>query len=818
MSAKMLRFKQLQNQLADAHYHLNELANENRLLKALQKRQDSALRRYEGTNAELPRLINSHHEELRVLQTKYKKLKELHKDTCNLLKEKESELHSVNSQNRHLLQLSKDRNLEEREKLQLQLSDMNHRMQQQEETIQLLHRKLALETKSLKHQLHTEISKHKETQKNLQETIEKLKTLECLLDNREKRLYYNGQLPIYNKEKNLGSHSLTNLRDSISNAMAKVSSRSKKSENGMPKDNLPSLDTVESNDDEKTTLTNNVNHDHSVDYLKSETMTSLQQIRKFRLQTSANIRKNAYSMDDLRFKSKDSEIKANNNENIAAIDFKTLLERNNLDNETVRTESGKLRKLFSRMKNRNSLQNELKIEYGYSSDDGESENASEHHIGSYATDIAQKSRALCTRLLSSTDDTSDTLDDIMKTANIHYSDEEEEELNTYLTKDLAFQKHKYKSKLRQLQHHKGKELYNSSSDIESEERIDANENSSTLQKHNSFQANSSKEQCSRSFNSVHPNHGSLEIREQSIIEKLKDAELPEISDNNLETVSTENIEASQRLSNAKQMWLEEHHFLENNKTVDNSLVQDIKEGDCTNKEAKCSENKIIHTDTLYDKIYHDAFKQDNAHEEMRILSNLERKETEDNPKPACEKESVTNHSNENNHPVYNLGEDYPKTRLEEMPSVIDHNDGDMLNKSNFNIETKNKLNASSEAEDTKIHGALPNNVYASQIEQSNETKDEVTNTKQTADKKRVINYNKEKLLATMKAIDDNENIEFLNQAMKNHSMMNRMQITENLYRGLPTHSRAKRDIIKDIFEDNHIDNNNRTRSTCSKSH
>lgn len=75
---------------------LQELANENRLLKALQKRQDSALRRYEGANAELPRLINSHHEELRVLQTKYKKLKELHKDTCNLLKERENELYSVN--------------------------------------------------------------------------------------------------------------------------------------------------------------------------------------------------------------------------------------------------------------------------------------------------------------------------------------------------------------------------------------------------------------------------------------------------------------------------------------------------------------------------------------------------------------------------------------------------------------------------------------------------------------------------------------------------------------------------------------------------
>lgn len=117
----------------------------------------------------------------------------------------------------------------------------------------------------MKHQLHIEISKHKETQKNLQETIEKLKSLECLLDNREKRLYYNGQLPIYTKEKNLGSHSLTNLKDvrykshiyrtfspdniqnflhilyfSISNAV-KASSKGKRNENNMPKDNLVSI-------------------------------------------------------------------------------------------------------------------------------------------------------------------------------------------------------------------------------------------------------------------------------------------------------------------------------------------------------------------------------------------------------------------------------------------------------------------------------------------------------------------------------------------------------------------------------------------------
>lgn len=36
------------------------------------------------------------------------------------------------------MQLSKDRNLGEREKLQLQISDMSHEMQQQQETIQVI--------------------------------------------------------------------------------------------------------------------------------------------------------------------------------------------------------------------------------------------------------------------------------------------------------------------------------------------------------------------------------------------------------------------------------------------------------------------------------------------------------------------------------------------------------------------------------------------------------------------------------------------------------------------------------------------------------
>lgn len=136
-------------------------------------------------------------------------------------------------------------------------------------------------------------------------------------------------------------------------------------------------------------MTNYTNH--SADRLKSETMTNLQQIRKFRLQKSPHMRKNAHSMDDLRFRSKEPEMRAHNEQ--ITIDYKEMLERNDLNDDE--NESGKLRKLFSKIKNQN-LQEELDIESDHSSDDGESENTFEYHM-KYDTDTAQKSRELYAR-------------------------------------------------------------------------------------------------------------------------------------------------------------------------------------------------------------------------------------------------------------------------------------------------------------------------------------------------------------------------------------------------------------------------------------
>lgn len=125
ISARLHRVKSLQNQLGDAQNHIavrnqssrrisisilfsifQELLNENRLLKALHKRQDSALARYESSNAELPQLLRSHTEEIRAWEFKYRKIHEQNKELNARLKKKDTDLLVLRDQNRYLTQLS----------------------------------------------------------------------------------------------------------------------------------------------------------------------------------------------------------------------------------------------------------------------------------------------------------------------------------------------------------------------------------------------------------------------------------------------------------------------------------------------------------------------------------------------------------------------------------------------------------------------------------------------------------------------------------------------------------------------------------------
>ena len=109
-------------------------------------------------------------------------------------------------------------------------------------------------------------------------------------------------------------------------------------------------------------------------------------------------------------------------------------------------------------------------------------------------------------------------------------------------------------------------------------------------------------------------------------------------------------------------------------------------------------------------------------------------------------------------------------------------------------------NKKSSSADNNLANFVDGKVFDKIIEDKEEFKGKIGNSKVTSENDK-SSFDKAKLLAAMKAIDDNENIEFIDQKARRNSASNRLQITENLYRGVPTHSKKKNDIMKELFSD-----------------
>jgi len=188
VSAKLLQIKELRNQLTLTQQQLNKVTNENRVLETLQKRQEVALRKYEGQEARLPQLIQSHNEEVRILTSKLKQVKHSNMRLVDKLKTAEQQLSVLQEQHCHLVTLSHNQQLGEREALANQVSELQHCVRQQNNTIQLLNRKVDLERKNYKHELSIEKSKRNEVERKLSLAMQTIENLKDQIEAKEKCL------------------------------------------------------------------------------------------------------------------------------------------------------------------------------------------------------------------------------------------------------------------------------------------------------------------------------------------------------------------------------------------------------------------------------------------------------------------------------------------------------------------------------------------------------------------------------------------------------------------------------------------------------
>ncbi|KAK0179806.1 hypothetical protein PV327_005523 [Microctonus hyperodae] len=771
ISAKVLRVKELQNQLTDAHYHLNELANENRLLKALQKRQDSALKRYEGTNAELPRIINSHQEELKALQTKYKQLKFQHKQTCDLLKEKESEIYSLQSQNKHLLKLSKDQQLGEREKLQIQVSDLNHEIQQQHKTIQTLNRKLTLQSKKFKHQINNEVTKHRDTRKQLHITLEKLKTLEDLLNNREKRLYSNPhqahQLPLFNRRKPTTSQSLTNLRNnSITSNLVKPTIN-QNTYNDVKNETLPKLNMKESNDTGKLSL---IRTNNTLDNINaSETMTSLDNVRKFRLPKSAKSRHSSpYASDENEMRDK-LEIETDSgidNCKINSIAIKNIRDgkfnSHEVDDEEINDAINSFSQKDAGINKKYHMPEKFIKEFGFLSGNSELSDDDSHTDDEISP--TSNSKYLHARLINSMTNGASSTDE----EPFHMTTNKKSRVLETSAVDEAKSSHDVagiRSKIILKDKNDGEDHDNiSSSEFP---RLDNEEISSYAKIKCQNISDMKKNLITSRQNSVHNSYDKFDINNEKSFKNGTDlwTRLRE----RLNTVQVNNPDSPKSAIDSNDTF-----------ATKNNLISNL-ESERKNSEVS---DELLH--------YFDMENNTDEFNKLTISENYERHS----------QISITNGL---------------ISKLDDKSSL---NTSDGISKKSSLLAEKNDESSKKE-NDVILEQDKKKNI--SIVQQSDVNISEVKSSKQlTANQEHLnetkgANFNKQKLLAAMKAIDDNENIESITEKKvreTNNSI--RSQVTENLYRGLPTHARKRDEIIKDIFSDTKIDS--KLHSGCSKLH
>lgn len=110
---------------------------ENRLLKTLEKRHENALSVYEGSQAKLPQVMKSYEEDIRTLQSQIRKMKTSYTELEKRYRSQSSELLVLQKQHKHLLELSKDKQLIKKEKLSQRLEEAQNIIKQQENQIQV---------------------------------------------------------------------------------------------------------------------------------------------------------------------------------------------------------------------------------------------------------------------------------------------------------------------------------------------------------------------------------------------------------------------------------------------------------------------------------------------------------------------------------------------------------------------------------------------------------------------------------------------------------------------------------------------------------
>lgn len=107
------------------------------MLRVAEKRQEVTLSKYEGTHAQLPLIIKSYSEDIRTLQTRLRRTKGSYRKLEKQYRSQTAELIAMQKEHKHLLDLTKNKQLGERERLSNQLEEAEYTIKEQEKKVQV---------------------------------------------------------------------------------------------------------------------------------------------------------------------------------------------------------------------------------------------------------------------------------------------------------------------------------------------------------------------------------------------------------------------------------------------------------------------------------------------------------------------------------------------------------------------------------------------------------------------------------------------------------------------------------------------------------
>ncbi|XP_021366836.1 lebercilin-like isoform X5 [Mizuhopecten yessoensis] len=188
LSARKLRINELRNNMEDLVKQIEDLREENKLLKKTQYRQEKALNRFDERESDLPQIMQRHNNETRTMREQLKKTKDKYDRTDRYLRDAEDELEKVKNKVKKYKRLVDENDLMERDDLQTKVKKAEIDIEEKEVKIKDLERHVTHLSKNHRHELGIEMARTRDTKKQMETLREENERLERQLKEKVKEL------------------------------------------------------------------------------------------------------------------------------------------------------------------------------------------------------------------------------------------------------------------------------------------------------------------------------------------------------------------------------------------------------------------------------------------------------------------------------------------------------------------------------------------------------------------------------------------------------------------------------------------------------